>query len=185
MVVWGEAIKMSVYPSLRFLQSRTLPTYSLTHAHSRPTSPNVFLNNNAIPTRSSIMLFNRSLSAILALFVLAALPAIAMDADVEPLTRREVQEIFGRGQVSCRNDGKIGRDKYDPQYVSCSNVRQLLCFLTGALCSCLPANSKGKKSSHNCVNSGGKSYLCVLSGAATCHTQNLKGLNMENGECFT
>ena len=71
------------------------------------------------------MLFNRSLYAIVALFVLA-LPAIAMDADVEPLTQREVQEIFGRGQVSCANDGKIGRDKYDPQYVSCQNIRQLL-----------------------------------------------------------
>ena len=75
------------------------------------------------------MLFNRSLSAILALFVLAALPAIAMDADVEPLTRREVQEILARSPTSCRNDGKIGRNKYDPQYVYnliCHRVRQLL-----------------------------------------------------------
>jgi hypothetical protein len=170
---------MAGYPPLRFLQSRTLPTYSLTRTHDRvhPTF------NNAIPTRSSIMLFNRSLSAILALFVLA-LPVIAMDADVEPLTRREVQEIFDRGQTSCRNDGIIGRDKYDPQYVSCHNIRQLL-VPDSSVCSCLPGSSKGKKSSHNCVGIGGKSYLCVLSGKATCYTSNLKNLNMENGECFT
>ena len=64
------------------------------------------------------MLFNRSLYAIVALFVFA-LPAIAMDADVEPLTRRELeaQEVFARSPTSCRNDGKIGRNKYDPQYV--------------------------------------------------------------------
>ena len=72
------------------------------------------------------MHFNRSLSAVLALFVLA-LPAIAMDANVKPLTRREVQEIYGRGQVSCKNDGKIGRDKYFPKYVYLSPYQTAAC----------------------------------------------------------
>jgi hypothetical protein len=48
--------------------------------------------------------------------------------------------------IACGNQGQIGRNKYDPN--------------------CLPANSKGWKSAHNCK---GKSYLCVLSGQATCY----------------
>jgi hypothetical protein len=54
--------------------------------------------------------------------------------------------LVPRKMTACNNAGLIGRPKYDPM--------------------CLPANSKGKISAHNCK---GKSYLCVLSGVATCY----------------
>ena len=50
--------------------------------------------------------------------------------------------------TACGNQGKIGRPKYDPN--------------------CLPSNSKGYKSAHNCQ---GKSYLCVIGGKATCYVR--------------
>ena len=54
--------------------------------------------------------------------------------------------LVPRKMTACNNAGLIGRPKYDPL--------------------CLPENSKGKVSAHNCP---GKSYLCVLSGVATCY----------------
>ena len=51
--------------------------------------------------------------------------------------------------VHCANQGKITRPKYDPN--------------------CLPTASKGYRSAHNCKNLGGKSYLCVQGGQATCY----------------
>ncbi|KZO98546.1 hypothetical protein CALVIDRAFT_535187 [Calocera viscosa TUFC12733] len=51
---------------------------------------------------------------------------------------------------------------------------------------CNRSDSKGKRSSHNCVNAGGTKYLCVLSGQATCieGSAKMKKLDMEGGECF-
>ena len=63
------------------------------------------------------MHFNRSLSAVVALFVVAlfalALPTIAMDADVEPVTSREIQELLVR-ETSCGNQGRLRRKKFAP-----------------------------------------------------------------------
>ena len=59
------------------------------------------------------------------------------------------RELDSRAQRTCKNQGQIGRNKYDPN--------------------CLPANSKGYKSSHNCASKGHKSYLCVENDVATCY----------------
>ena len=69
------------------------------------------------------------------------------------------------GPTPCGNKGKIKRVKKEYK---------------GA---CNPKDSKGFRSSHNCKNAGGKSYLCVINNKATCYN-NLKGLNYEHGECF-
>ncbi|KAF9894570.1 hypothetical protein FE257_006455 [Aspergillus nanangensis] len=70
--------------------------------------------------------------------------------------------------IRCENCGKIKKDK--PKF--------------GGYCS--PRSSKGYRSSHECSgkNVGGKSYLCVQNGVATCYHNNLAKLRMEGGECF-
>ncbi|KZT55181.1 hypothetical protein CALCODRAFT_498891 [Calocera cornea HHB12733] len=52
---------------------------------------------------------------------------------------------------------------------------------------CNRSDSKGKRSSHNCVTKAqGTKYLCVLSGKATCieGANHIVHMNMEGGECF-
>jgi hypothetical protein len=80
--------------------------------------------------------------ATLFLSIASALPT----ADFEDLNANNATMLVPRKMTACNNAGLIGRPKYDPM--------------------CLPANSKGKISAHNCP---GKSYLCVLSGVATCY----------------
>jgi hypothetical protein len=82
--------------------------------------------------------------ATLFLSLASALPTA--DIDFEDLTAHNASMLVPRKMTACNNAGLIGRPKYDPI--------------------CLPANSKGKISAHNCK---GKSYLCVLSGVATCY----------------
>jgi hypothetical protein len=81
-----------------------------------------------------------------------------VDANVSP-------SLVPRKLTSCGNQGQIKRLKNK--------------FKGG----CDPKKSKGFRSAHNCGRTGGKGYMCVLGGKATCYT-NLKGLNFENGECF-
>jgi hypothetical protein len=95
----------------------------------------------------------------------AAEPAAVAVAEPEPAPKPQPQpapELERRATVHCHNSAKIKRVK--------SSYR-------GA---CDPSRSKGFRSSHNCP---GRSYLCVRNGVATCH-KSLRGLNMENGECF-
>ncbi|KAH9480693.1 hypothetical protein JR316_0007293 [Psilocybe cubensis] len=50
---------------------------------------------------------------------------------------------------------------------------------------CVSSKSKGWMSSHNCVNKGGKAYLCVQGDTTTCISgSTLKQVGLENGECF-
>jgi hypothetical protein len=50
------------------------------------------------------MFFSRSVSATVALFV-TALPAIAMDADVVPLTFQDVGQVIFARSTWCQNQG--------------------------------------------------------------------------------
>lgn len=63
---------------------------------------------------------------------------------------------------------------------NCGKIKKKAKFNGG----CDPAKSKGYRSSHNCKNAGGKSYLCVRDGVAHCYKGNLANLAMEHGECF-
>ncbi|KAK4693725.1 hypothetical protein P7C71_g3721, partial [Lecanoromycetidae sp. Uapishka_2] len=69
-----------------------------------------------------------------------------------------------------------------PIAVSCGNCGKIKTAKARFNGNCDPANSKGYMSSHNCP---GKSYLCVLSGKATCYSgSSVTRLGAENGECF-
>lgn len=93
------------------------------------------------------MQFNFNLSTLAVVLLSSSLAAaISEPHEVAPISERDDASLTVRRTTYCRNDGKISRDKYDPD--------------------CLPSNSKGFKSAHNCK---GKSYLCVLSGKAHCY----------------
>ena len=65
----------------------------------------------------------------------------------EPLGGWSVLEA--RDTQHCSNKGKLKRPKYHPD--------------------CLPSDSRGFRSAHNCKRSGGKTYLCVQRNVATCY----------------
>ncbi|KAL8636155.1 MAG: hypothetical protein Q9228_006419, partial [Teloschistes exilis] len=53
-----------------------------------------------------------------------------------------------------------------PRTINCANCGKIKKAKDKFNGICDPANSKGYKSSHNCKNAGGKSYLCVIGGEA-------------------
>lgn len=93
------------------------------------------------------MQFNFNLSTLAVILLSSSLAAaISEPHEVAPISERDDAALTVKRTTACGNKGQISRNKYDPK--------------------CLPSNSKGWKSAHNCQ---GKSYLCVLSGQATCY----------------
>ncbi|KAL8774638.1 MAG: hypothetical protein Q9203_004122, partial [Teloschistes exilis] len=69
-----------------------------------------------------------------------------------------------------------------PRTINCANCGKIKKAKDKFNGICDPANSKGYKSSHNCKNAGGKSYLCVIGGEAKCYSSSqMTKLGGENG----
>lgn len=92
------------------------------------------------------MQFNFSTLAVFLLSSSLVAAGFSEPHDVADISERDDFALTQKRTTACGNQGQISRNKFDPK--------------------CLPANSKGWKSAHNCP---GKSYLCVLSGQATCY----------------
>lgn len=101
--------------------------------------------------------------SIIALLFLSAVGS----ASAYSFTSEDIEELIARDTRHCANNAPISKDKEK--------------FFPG----CQRSRSLGYLSAHNCRNRGGRSYLCVQGGVATCHTiNNAQSRNFENGQCF-
>ncbi|KLU83076.1 hypothetical protein MAPG_02143 [Magnaporthiopsis poae ATCC 64411] len=79
--------------------------------------------------------------------------------------------ITKRATIRCTNSAPIKKDKAK--------------FAPGCQHTNRRRTGRPMISAHNCKNDGGRSYLCVQSGVATCYTiQQAQKQKLEYGQCF-